>query len=43
MKSYAVTFTFGGCVVVEAKNAADAESIVEDMDTGELLMLAKRI
>lgn len=37
MNKYAVTFTFGGCIVVEADNAEAAEEQVEEMSNFALL------
>lgn len=39
-RSYYVTYTFGASIRVEAESEAEAESIVEDMETRELLDLA---
>jgi hypothetical protein len=38
---YAVTFTFGGCVIVEAENKEAAEEQVEEMPTDALFNYAR--
>ena len=40
MKSYEVTFTLGGRIVVEAENTADAVRLVTHMDMAALAALA---
>ncbi len=39
-KLYYVSFTFGASVPVEAENEDEAESLVEEMETKELMDLA---
>lgn len=40
MTVYFVTFTFGASIPVEAESEDEAEELVEDMETKELLDLA---
>ena len=39
-KTYYVTFTFGASIRVEAESEDEAESLVEEMETKELMDLA---
>ena len=40
-KTYYVTYTFGASIPVQAESEEEAEATVEEMDTDELLALAK--
>jgi hypothetical protein len=39
-KTYYVSFTFGASIPVEAESEEEAEELVEDMETQELMDLA---